>query len=465
MRRRIQPWGLAGRDATGRGAGTLAAICVAYFMVILDTTVLNVALPALARGLHATTSGLEWVLDAYSLAFAALLLSAGSLSDRRGARPVFQAGVGLFAAASLACGSAPSTAVLVGARALQGAGAALAVPASLALLQAAYEDKAARRRALGIWGGVAGVAAGTGPVLGGVLVSSLGWRSVFVVNVPIGAVGLALGARFLPKPARRLRGGDPVGQVAGIVALAAAAGALIQAGSAGWGSPLVIGGIAVAAAGVGAFVLVEQRAKAPMLPLSLFASQAFAAATAVGLLINLGFYGELFVLSLYLQEVRHLSPSLAGMALLPQMAVAVLGSTLSGRAMARRGPRAPMLTGLLVGAAGLAALAVTATARPPYWALVPPLVAAGFGMSFTMPAATAAAIEAAPAERGGLAAGVINAARQVGAAIGVALLGTLVANRATFTTGLQAGVVVAAATFALGAALAAISVGAGSVRP
>ncbi len=447
-------------DRDGRRAtGALVAICVAYFMVILDTTVVNVALPALGRGLHTTTTGLEWVVDAYSLAFAALLLSAGALSDRRGAKEVFQAGVALFAVASAGCGLAPSTSVLIAARALQGVGAALAVPASLALLQAAYPDQVARRRAFGIWGGVAGVAAAAGPVAGGALVAGLGWRSVFFVNVPIAAVGLALGARHLHAPQRRAHGTDAIGQVVGVVALLALTVALIDAGSAGWGSSVVVGGLGAFVVFAAAFIAVERASRAPMLPLTLFSSASFSAATAVGLLINLGFYGELFVVSLYLQDVHHLSPLLAGVALLPQMTMAVVGSTVSGRVMARRGPRLPMLVGLVSGAAGLGALGVVAGTHAPYWPLVVPMVAAGFGMAFTMPAATAAVMEAATAERAGLASGTLNAARQVGGVAGVALLGTLVAQRSAFVGGLRAAMDIAAAAFALGALLSASGIG------
>ncbi|MHB1593054.1 MAG: MFS transporter [Streptosporangiaceae bacterium] len=452
------PDGTGTPGSAGRGTGALAAICVAYFVVILDTTVVNVALPALGRGLHTTTTGLEWVVDAYSLAFAALLLSAGALADRRGARAVFQAGVGLFACASLACGLAPSTGVLVAARAVQGIGAALAVPASLALLQAAFDDQAARRRAFGIWGGVAGIAAGTGPVLGGALVGWLGWRAVFFVNLPIAALGLALGARHLPAPAPRPHGADPAGQAAGVIALFALTAALIEAGGKGWTSEVVLGGLGIFALAGAAFVAIEHSSTAAMLPLGLFTSTSFTAASTVGLLINLGFYGELFVLSLYLQQVHRMSPLLAGVALLPQMAMAVVGSTVSGRVMAQRGPRTPMLAGLTLGAAGLGALGAAAGPHQPYWPLAAAMVAVGFGMSFTMPAATAAVMEAAPAARGGLASGTLNAARQAGGVVGVALLGTLVARQGGFAGGLRAAMAMAAGAFALGALLTAIGV-------
>ena len=427
-------------------------------MVILDATVVNVALPTLSRDLHATTSGLQWVVDAYSLVFAALLLSAGALGDRRGARAVFQAGVGLFALASLACGLAPSTALLVVARGGQGVGAALAVPSSLSLLQAAYPDRAARARAFGIWGGVAGIAAAAGPVVGGALVTRLGWRSVFFVNVPIGALGLVLAQRFLPSPPRRPHGVDLPGQAAGAACLAGLTVALIEAGSAGWTSPAVVAGFGLCVVAGVVFVAIERAVRRPMLPLSLFTSPTFAAATVVGLLINLGFYGELFVMSLYLQQLRGLTPLMAGIALLPQMAMAVIGSMASGRVMARSGPRLPMLIGLTVGGLGLVGL-TTVGLHSAYWTLAVPFVATGLGMSITMPAATAAVMEAAPTERGGIASGTLNAARQVGGVVGVALLGTLVAQPASFIPGLHLGMAIAGGAFFVAVALTTAGVG------
>lgn len=440
----------------GPSAWPLVAICVGYFMVILDTTVVNVALPALSRGLQTTTTGLQWVVDAYSLSFAALLLSGGALGDRRGAKAVFEMGLGVFVVCSLACGLAPSTGWLIGARVAQGVGAALAVPASLALLQAAYKDRARRRRAFGIWGGVAGIAAGGGPVLGGLLVSGLGWRSVFFLNVPIGIAGLMLAARTLPAVAGRAHGTDPVGQLTGALCLGALTVALIEAGSAGWGAPVVLASFAATVLLGSAFLAVERHVASPMLPLGLFSSRTFSGATVVGLCLNLGFYGELFVLTLYLQQHRGYSSLLAGLALLPQMAMAAIGSVLSGRIMARTGPRPPMLAGLALGAAGLLALAPIGL-HTPYALLVAPFVAVGLGMSMTMPAATTAVMEATPSERGGLASGTLNAARQIGGVLGVALLGSLVAD-ADFSGGLHASMAVAGGAFLLGLAFSALFV-------
>jgi len=326
------------------------------------------------------------------------------------------------------------------------------VPSSLSLLQAAYPDRATRRRAFGIWGAVAGIAAGAGPVVGGALVSGFGWRSVFFVNVPIGVAGLALAARALPSPPRMRHGTDLVGQLVGVACLAGLTVALIEAGSSGWASPLVAGGLITFVVAAAALIVIEHRVGSPMLAMGLFSSPTFSSATAVGLLINLGFYGELFVMSLYLQELRGFSPVRAGVALTPELAMAVIGSAVSGRVMATSGPRLPMLVGLVVGGAGLAGLGV-AGAHSSYWLLVVPFMAAGLGMSLVMPAATAAVMESAPSERGGIASGTLNAARQVGGVIGVALLGTLVASRGTFIVGLRTSMAIAGGVFVLGAIL------------
>ena len=438
-------------------------ICLGYFMVILDSTIVNVALPALQADLHAEVSGLQWVVDSYLLVLAAGLLSAGALADRWGARRVFQGGLAVFLLASAGCGLAPDLGVLIAARVVQGLGAALAVPASLALLRAAYAEQRARARAVGVWGGIAGLAAAAGPILGGVLVSTVGWRWVFFVNVPIALAAMALTARFVPAPPGRPRNLDLAGQSTAILALTALSVALIDGGHSGLtGTVLVAGtGCALAAAG---FVLVERRSRAPMVPPALFGDRMFSAATVAGLLINLGFYGELFVINLYFQQVRHYSALVAGLALLPQMGVVAAGSAVSGRFTARvGGPRPTMLIGLLAGGAGMLALVPT-TAHTAYAILVVPLVAAGFGMSFTMPAATTAVTDSAPHEHAGLASGVINAARQVGSVIGVALLGALVGREADMVAGLHAALIAAGAAFLLGFVLIAAVGGPGLSR-
>ncbi len=429
---------------------SLAVICVGYFLVILDVTVVNVALPSIGRQLHGGVSGLQWVVDAYTLSFGGLLLAGGALAERAGGRRVFTAGLGLFALCSAGCGLAPSLPVLVAARLIQGAAAALLVPSSLVLLQASYPDRQARARAFGIWGAVAGVGAAAGPIVGGLLVSAWSWRAVFFLNLPFALAALALVRAFVPVPQRHQRAVDLAGQLLGIGALALLAGALVEAGPDGWASPVVLSGFGLAAAAGAAFVMVEHRGNDPMLPLGLLGRPAFRAGTLVGLLINLGFYGQLFVMSLYFQDVRGYPAAQTGLALLPQAALITVASTVSGRLMARTSPRLPMLAGLLLGAAGLLG---TMAAGPhiPYGWLVLPMTATGVGMALTMPAATASVMEAAPASRGGVASGVVNAARQTGALLGVALLGTLLHPQADFVAGLRAGLAIAGAAFLAGA--------------
>lgn len=428
----------------------LLVISIGYLMVIVDSTAVNVALPVIGRDTHGDVTWLQWVIDGYTLSFAGLLLTGGALAERLGARAVFRAGLALFAAASAACGLAPDLPFLVAARVAQGAAAALLVPSSLVLLQAAYPTLAGRARAFGIWGAIAGVGAASGPIVGGLLVTAWSWRGVFFLNLPLAVAAMALGTRSVPAPGRRQRDVDLPGQVLGIAGLGLFTAALVQAGRAGWTSPVVLAGFCLAAVACAGFIVAERRAAEPMLPLWLLRRPAFRAGSAVGLLINLGFYGQLFVMSLYLQEVRGYSALAAGLALLPEAALISIASAVSGRIMARTGPRVPMLAGLTLGGAGLLGL-VTAGAHTDYLLLVAPMAATGFGMALTMPAATAAVIESAPAARGGIASGVINAARQAGGVLGVALLGTLVRARPEFIPGLHAGLAVAAAAFLTGA--------------
>jgi MFS transporter, DHA2 family, methylenomycin A resistance protein len=434
----------------------LIAVSLGYFMVILDATIVTVALPSLGRDLGSSVAGLQWVVDAYTASLAGLLLLGGSLGDRLGSRAVFQTALAAFTVASVACGLAPSLGALIAARAVQGVGAAMAVPSSLALLRAAFPDRRERARAFGVWGGIAGIAAAAGPVLGGALTASVSWRAVFMVNLPVGLLALWLTRRHVTATSRRsdAAGIDPVGQVAAVASLGGLILALIQGGEQGWGRPVVLGGLAAFVAFGAIWVVAQRRSRDPMLPLELLRRPAFSGAVSVGLLLNLGFYGQLFVMSLYLQHVRGEGPSLAGAALLPEALAVLVASPLSGRLVGRSGPRLPMTAGMLVGAAGFASLALV---RPgtPYGLLVAPMIAAGFGTSFTMPAATAAAMGAAPPERGGLASGALNASRQVGGAVGVALLGALVAAHRSFTPGMELAMALAAIAFAAGAVLSA----------
>jgi DHA2 family methylenomycin A resistance protein-like MFS transporter len=435
----------------------LVVICIGYFLVILDATIVNVAIPSIGGDLHGGVSGLQWVVDAYTLTFAGLLLTGGALAERIGGRRVFQIGLVLFALASAACGLAPTLGLLIGARAVQGVGAALLVPASLVLLQAAYPTREGRSRAFGIWGAIAGIGAATGPIIGGLLVSSWTWRGVFFINLPFALSAMALVGGSVSETRRRDRALDLRGQLLAVAGLGLLTGALVEAGTLGWTSPAVLAGFALASATLAAFVINEHRSSDPMLPLGLFSHASFRSGSSVGLLINLGLYGQLFVMSLYFQNVRGYSALRTGLALLPEAALLIVASALSGRIMARSGPRAPMLIGLGIGGTGLL-LVAAAGSTTPYWVLVAPLAATGFGMALTMPAATASVMESAPADRGGIASGVVNAARQSGSVLGVALLGTLVSERTHFIAGLHVGVAIAGAAFFVGALITFLGV-------
>jgi DHA2 family methylenomycin A resistance protein-like MFS transporter len=284
-------------------------------------------------------------------------------------------------------------------------------------------------------------------------VTAWSWRGVFFINLPFAVAALALASRAVPVTPRRSRALDLPGQLLAVAGLALLTAALVEAGRLGWGASDVLAGFALAAATLIAFVVAERRSGDPMLPLSLFGRPAFRSGAAVGLLINFGLYGQLFVLSLYFQDLRGYSALGTGLALLPEAALLIVASALSGRIMARTGPRRPMLAGLLIGGAGLLGVA-TAGPHTGYLLLAAPMAATGFGMALTMPAATAAVMEAAPPDRGGIASGVINAARQAGTVLGVALLGTLVSTRSGFAGGLHAGIIVAAAAFFIAAGLA-----------
>ncbi|OON75415.1 MFS transporter [Streptomyces tsukubensis] len=443
----------------------LIALSLGYFLVMLDVTVVNVAIPDIRVSLGAGSSALQWIVDGYSTVFAGLLLLGGGFADRLGHRRMFLVGLGVFTAASLACALAGSPGTLIAGRLAQGAGAALLVPASLALLQATYPDRALRARAIAIWGAVASVAFGAGPAVGGLLVSGSDWRSVFWLNLPVGALAVHLTLRHIPASARKpaARRMDPLGQVLGIIGLVGLAGGLNEAGTHGWASPLVLSAFAVGVVALVAFALVERTLeyrgasgrtdRAPLLPPSVFRSRAFTSTAAIGLLISLGYYGMLFLTTLYFQQERGFSVLTTGLALLPSVCMGLVAAPLFGRLAARTGPYVPMAAGLVLGTAGFLGwlLAGPHTAYP---VLLFALIATGLGQTMTALAATAAIIEAAPASGAGIASAVFNVSRQVGSTVGVALFGTFAAASADFTSGLRLSAGLAAAAFATGALLA-----------
>src|SRR2546430_2797260 len=325
----------------------LVAVCIGYFMAVLDSTVVNVALPDMARSLGTGIAGMQWVVDGYALLFASLLLTAGALGDRLGNRGTFVAGLALFTLASLLCGIAPNLGTLVAFRALQGVGAAVQVPASLALLRHAYHDPAERAQAIGIWAAATGVAVAAGPVVGGILTHAWSWRSVFLVNLPVGVLGIVLTLRHVPPAPPHADGGlDLTAQALGITALGGLTFGLIQGGVWGWGSPFVVLALLLSAVAGVLFYLGERRAPHPMLPPALFRDPTFSAANAVGAILSFGFYGELFSMGLVFQQVQHRSPLATGLALFPQTAVLSLMNFASGQMTARPGPRLAMVVGL-----------------------------------------------------------------------------------------------------------------------
>jgi MFS transporter, DHA2 family, methylenomycin A resistance protein len=298
---------------------TLAAMSLGFGVVQLDVTIVNTALSSIGASLEGGVSELQWVVSAYTIAFAALILTAGALGDRMGAKGIFMGGFALFTIASLACALAPSSTILIAGRAAQGVGAAILVPNSLALLNHAYPDPTDRGRAVGIWLAGASAALTAGPPVGGVLISLIGWRSIFLVNLPIGLAGLWLTWRFVADTPRAAHELDLPGQAAAVGALGALAAALIEGGRYGWINPWVLISIGVALILSALFLFRESRAEQPMLPLSLFANPIFARTTLIGLMINIPFYGLIFVFSLYFQQINGWSPLATGLAFVPMM--------------------------------------------------------------------------------------------------------------------------------------------------
>jgi DHA2 family methylenomycin A resistance protein-like MFS transporter len=426
-------------------AAVLAAVTLGFAVVQLDVSVVNVAVKSIGAALGGGVAGVQWVVDAYTLTFAAFILSAGGLGDRTGARRVLIGGFGLFTLASVACGAAPSIGFLVAARAVQGIGAAALGACSLALLNHTFPGHAARARAIAVWaaGGTGAMAAG--PVIGGLLIAAAGWRWIFFINVPLGVTGAWLTARHGRETSRaRDRGVDLPGQAAAVVALIALAGATIEAGSRGLGAPPVIAGYAVAVLAGLIFAGVETRRARPMLPMTLFRSREFSVTVVVGLLINVVFYGLYFSVSLYVQRQEHLSPLVTGLAFVP-----VLAGVMAGNFAVRlfRAARIAIATGALLMAAGCAGLfvagAVSATgpgATGPGVTMAG-LTVTGIGAGLIVPAITSALLGSVDPSFSGIASGTLTAMRQVGSVLGVALLGSLLASQGA-VNGLRAGCVI-----------------------
>ncbi|MFV8185542.1 MFS transporter [Streptomyces sp. AF1B] len=455
LRRAVSPARHEGSPRT-----VLLVMCTGYFLVLLDVTVVNVALPGIGSDLGTDVGGLQWVVDGYALALAALMLTSGTAGDLYGHRRVVLGGLAVFGVGSLVCGLAPSVGVLVAARVVQGVGAALLLPGTLAIISRAFPDDAGRARAIGVWAGIGSLALPAGPLLGGALVDGLGWRAIFLINVPIVLVALVWAAAIVRESGKeRARRLDVPGVLLAGLLLLATTYAFIEGGRAGAGAPQVLVAVALAVLAVPALAVVERRrGEAAMLPVSLLRRPVFDAANVVAGIMNLGTLGTLFVLMLFLQSVQHRSALLAGAVVIPLFAPLAIIAPFGGRITSRIGSRLPAAAGLLMAVAGLALLALAAP-HSSYLVLLPAFLLWGIGMGFLTPAVVAAAISSVPGERAGLASAMNNTARQTGGAIGIAVAGAVAgqpAGTAQFVRGFHAVALGAAGLYAVGAVLALV---------
>jgi DHA2 family methylenomycin A resistance protein-like MFS transporter len=405
---------------------TLLVTCFGLFMVLLDASIVNVALPTIQADLHANLSDLQWVVDAYTLPFAALLLTAGTLGDRFGRKRLFLVGLVLFLIGSLLCGFSPTLGWLLFGRAVQGTGAAAIMPGSLAVLVAAFPEPRQRAQAIGIWAGVSGVALAAGPLVGGVLIQISSWPAIFFVNLPVGVVALALGWPLLAESrnptAQRI---DLPGLVLVTGTLVCVILALIESSSQGWTSPLILGLFSGAAVLLAAFLLVEARVREPMLPLRLFANRVFSVANVAGLLLFFVMLGTFFFVTQFLQSVQGYTALEAGLRTLPTTAGIFLIAPFAGLLTARLGPRLPTVLGALLAASALF-LVSRMEPNSSYATLWWNFGMLGIGFGLMISPLVAAVLSATPPERAGLGSSVNNTFRQVGGALGVAVLGTFV---------------------------------------
>ena len=406
---------------------TLGAVAFALFMIMLDNTVVNVALPSIQRDLGIGLSELEWTVNAYALTFAVLMLSGGKLADFFGRRRVFLIGLAIFTLSSLVCGLATTGETLIGARTVQGVGAALMMPATLSIISATFPPHQ-RGMAIGIWAGVSAMALAIGPLIGGLVTEHIDWGWIFFLNVPIGVLGLIVG-RLVIRESRdtsqeqRL---DIPGLAASAVALFALTFALIEANSYGWGDPVIVGLFALSAGALALFVWLELHQRAPMLDLSLFRSSTFAGANVVAMLVTLAMFGVFFFMSIYMQNVLGYSATGTGAAFLPMTVLIILIAPAAGKFSDRVGSRWLMTAGmscLTVSLIVFSRLGLDSS----FWDIFPGLVVGGLGMGLVMTPMTAAALGSVPVAKSGVGSGVLNTFRQLGGALGIAVMGAIVA--------------------------------------
>ena len=413
----------------------LAICCMSLLIVGMDNTIVNVGLNAIRLDLHTSLTDLQWTIDAYTVVLGSLLMLSGSLADRLGRRRIFQIGLTVFTVSSLLCSLAPTLGWLVAFRALQAVGGSMLNPVAMSIITNVFVEPRERARAIGVWGGVVGLSFGLGPLVGGALIGAVGWRAIFWINVPIGVAAFVLAAIFVPESraahARRL---DPLGQVLVMLVLGGATFAIIEAPRSGWASAPPITAAVVAVVALVLLLRVEPRRAEPLVDLRFFRSVPFSGATLIAVCGFGGFAGFLFLLSLYLQQVRGLSPFLAGCCLLPMAVMIVILAPLSGRLVATRGPRLPLLlAGALLTAGGLLLVPLSAHEGYPRLILSISVFAAGFGL-LNAPI-TNTAVSGMPRERAGVAAAIASTSRQVGGALGVAVVGSVLTAGMSGSTG------------------------------
>ncbi|QGV80735.1 MFS transporter [Streptomyces ficellus] len=406
----------------------LAICCMSLLIVSLDNTVLNVALPSMREELHADVAGMQWVIDAYTVVLASLLMLAGSTADRIGRRKVFTAGLVLFTLGSALCSLAPDLTSLVAFRTVQAVGGSMLNPVAMSIITNTFTEPRARARAIGVWGGVVGISMAAGPLVGGVLTDTVGWRSIFWINLPIGLLALFLTLRYVPESrAPRPRRVDPVGQLLVMTLLGCLTYAIIEAPVAGWTSPLILGFAGAAALALTGLLLYEPRRAEPLIDLRFFRSAPFSGATVIAVCSFAALGGFLFVNTLYLQDVRGLTALGAGLHMLPMAALTLVCAPLSGRLVGSRGPRLPLLiAGVTMTAAGVLFAAFEAEASTPL--LFTGYVLFGLGFGMVNAPITNTAVSGMPRAQAGVAAAVASTSRQIGQTLGVAVIGAVLAS-------------------------------------
>ncbi len=404
----------------------LAICCMSLLIVGMDTTIINVALPSIRTSLNASVEGLQWTIDAYTLVLASLLILSGSAGDRLGRRRTFQTGLVLFTLGSLLCSVAPGLGWLIAFRMLQAIGGSMLNPVAMSIITNVFTDPKERAKAIGVWGGVVGISLGVGPVVGGLLTQTIGWRAIFWINVPIGIAACVLAALFVPESrAPRARRLDPVGQLLAIVFLATLTYAIINGPRSGWESAATIGLFAVALAALVGFVLYEPRRIDPLIELRFFRSTPFSGATVIAICAFGAFSGFLFLNTLYLQDVRGLDALDAGLFLLPLAVGTCILAPLSGRVVASRGPRIPLLVaGIGMTLAGLSLTGLNA--HTSYFALIGSFLLFAVGFGAVNAPITNTAVSGMPRSQAGVAAAVASTSRQIGASLGVAIIGSVI---------------------------------------